>query len=487
MVIDPKTGLTFEEASKQGVNWTAPAGAYDSPTTQTTAPSQQQALSNVASAFGGGTPEQEAALKNVMSAFQPMDMSAVGGTTPLDLEPAGVPDDTKDAFMDIATETGAILSEGAELHQIYQDMLKQLAEQQKTFFDKAKEMIAGRPKIDMEAIMKGLHEQYGIPEYYERLQSQIPKIDALNRQMIDLQTREQQSLMASEQRMAPMTFIRGEQALIQRQYAVEKASVAAQLGAETALAEMYKGNINMARTLIGDVVQALTYDYNQQVADWEMNFNLYQDYFSALDSSTQKALDMAYNEIVRQRDRKEKEYDTLLNAWLELKAQGAEPFPFNKIKNMDYEEGMKKIAETIAAQPTEADMLSVAEAKSLGVPYGTTRAQAMGMGITPTKPEKLALFWSREDMDREQPPVWFDEIYRKITNMPPDTSIAPPMYKKVWDQYRYQVIREGWTIPSPAAQQALELEGLDWRVPSERRKALEHLHKREILLYGPGN
>jgi len=231
--------------------------------------------------------------------------------------------------------------------------------------------------------MKGLHEQYGIPEYYERLQSQIPKIDALNRQMIDLQTREQQSLMASEQRMAPMTFIRGEQALIQRQYAVEKASVAAQLGAETALAEMYKGNINMARTLIGDVVQALTYDYNQQVADWEMNFNLYQDYFSALDSSTQKSLDMAYNEIVRQRDRKEKEYYTLLNAWLELKAQGVEPFPFNKIKNMDYEEGMKKIAETIAAQPAETDMLSVAEAKSLGVPYGTTRAQAMGMGLTP--------------------------------------------------------------------------------------------------------
>lgn len=37
MVIDPKTGLTFEQAQKQGVRWTAPAGAYDSPTT-TTAP-----------------------------------------------------------------------------------------------------------------------------------------------------------------------------------------------------------------------------------------------------------------------------------------------------------------------------------------------------------------------------------------------------------------------------------------------------------------
>lgn len=43
-----------------------------------------------------------------------------------------------------------------------------------------------------------------------------------------------------------------------------------------------------------------------------------------------------------------------------------------------------------ANQPSGPKMLSVAEAQSLGVPFGTTEAQAMAMGLTPTKPATAA-------------------------------------------------------------------------------------------------
>jgi len=391
----------------------------------------------------------------------------------------------------LATATGTGIDE-----EFLRSQMERFAQERGVLTDQITDMqkkMAELGKVDLAAQYRELIQEFGGGEALAKMQELSPKVAAAQSELMATQQRKLAELDRLDQTHGPGVFKEARARQIQREYAVIEAGQAIKLEALASQLQAWQGNYDTARGMAMDMA-------NLAASQMQMQYNVLNtlmtqqtSFYNSLREDERMFITDMRDHYYREADLQRERTQNVANLYIRAIENGVDlgwtPAMIEDFMASDagVNQARADYGTKLAAQPAAPEFLSVAEAEKLGVPYGTTRAQAMGMGITPTKPEKLALFWSREDMDREQPPVWFDEIYRKITNMPPDTSIAPPMYKKVWDQYRYQVIREGWTIPSPAAQQALELEGLDWRVPSERRKALEHLHKREILLYGPGN
>jgi hypothetical protein len=244
----------------------------------------------------------------------------------------------------------------------YQTLLQQQQEQMKTWYEESQKAIAGRPKLDIATIQKQLQEQYGIPANYSQLQSISPEIVGLTQQLAGLTGREQQALLTSEQRLAPMTFIRGEQSLIQRNYANQRMALSAELSAKTAVAEMYRGNISLAQSLVSNAVNSMVYNYNQQIDDWNLFYNLYGDYIKTIDSTTQDALNKSYNELIHERDGLEEDYNYKLNLQVDAAGKGIDlGWTIQQIQTMSKEEA--------------TGLYSEAMAKISGVSVGWTNAE----------------------------------------------------------------------------------------------------------------
>jgi len=112
-----------------------------------------------------------------------------------------------------------------------------------------------------------LYEKYRIDEQYEQIMAHLEQAHTYREELIAVEQEEAERLTMAEQRLAPTTFIRGEQALIQRQYEIRKNTLASQVAAEAAVAEALQGNVELARGLVSDMVKAATYDYERRVED----------------------------------------------------------------------------------------------------------------------------------------------------------------------------------------------------------------------------
>jgi hypothetical protein len=243
---------------------------------------------------------------------------------------------------------------------------------------KVETQIEERPS--MAKLIEEQREEYKVPEFYDKLVSLTPEIDALNNKLIEVETREQNMLMGAEQRMAPMTFIRGEQALIQRQFAVEKTAVSAELGAKTALAETYKGNINMANTLINQTIEAQLYDYNQKIDDYKYFFDYYDDHYKGLDSELKSNIEKQYNLLMAQeqveREDLQNKYSLIQSAW----QLGIDPaLTAQDIKSKSYEEIMSRVGPEIQKVAGTSEIKELmARYPTAGITEDDTYAQAVG-------------------------------------------------------------------------------------------------------------
>ena len=134
-----------------------------------------------------------------------------------------------------------------------------------TWMNRLKTAISRRPDI-----AKYTEEQFAkwkIPEQYEKTLTLLEENESLRKDLVAMEEQEALALQRSEQRLAPTTFIRGEQALVERQYEIKKNALAGRIAANAATAEAYQGNIELARGLVEDMVQATTYDYERRVQD----------------------------------------------------------------------------------------------------------------------------------------------------------------------------------------------------------------------------
>jgi len=243
-------------------------------------------------------------------------------------------------------------------------------EERKGWLEKIKEAIAGRPS--MEELLKAGQEKYKVPELYEKLLALTPEIDTLNKKMADLDTQEQQRLLISEQKMAPMVFIRGEQALIQRQFAIQKSAVAAELGAKTALAEMYRGNIDTANKLISQTVEAQLYDIKQKIDDYKFFFDYYNDYYNTLDKDIKNTIDRQYDILTRQEELEKQnllmKYELIQTAW----KYGVDPgLSASDIKTKSFDDILAIITSKVSSKAATITATTQVPKSITGVDYNT--------------------------------------------------------------------------------------------------------------------
>jgi len=284
---------------------------------------------------------------------------------------------SKYSFDDIETASQNLLKDITQQLSKYREEKEEAEKEMKEWRSKIEKLIEER-RERIEDYIEEQRKKYEIPETYQRLQAIIPEIDTLNQKLIDLKKEEEMQLLKAEQKLAPMAIIRGEQALIQRQYASLRAAVAAELSAKTAIAEMYRGNIELAESLIQKSVNALVYDTEQKLNDYKYLFDYYSDYIETLDSKTRGALNKIYSLLQDKLETEKEEYELKVELYRDLVTDGVY-VDFNDFVRKPIDEALDYYGQQVQEIAEIVDVSDYFSPNQL--------RQLRRVGIDPTTPE----------------------------------------------------------------------------------------------------
>lgn len=432
---------------------------------------EEKARQEVKEAFIPETEEQKEALAGVMEAF--------GG----DVDEIPPAKDTNGT-----TKADGILKS-------LQEQNEQLKTQLSNFLEKLKGV--KRPKDpDISKLTEETMEEFGVtPELLEKRTTLMGQIESAQENIANLEAQKQAEIGNLGSMTQP--HYRGHRAQIERQYNSRISAKEAEANIAAQQIQLQSGMIQDARAMTSDIINAATFDYQQEVADMEWQKDTYMDLFNIMSAEERENWNRGYQLSKDQLEQQRTEWQQKLDLQIQAYNAGIDPgWTPEYMKSHTQAELQQEIGPQVAeaAKEEEAgldpeDYFSPEQMREInraGINLDTPEGFQQAIQRFPADPITTKdLFWSRDAMTEEEPPVWFDGIYGKMVDMPPETSIAPHFKKQLWDQYRNQVIREGWTEPSPTAQQLLEKEGIDWRVPSQRQEALELIQKRdELLIWG---
>lgn len=263
------------------------------------------------------TPKQQKAWDYAVSLI-PADKL---GEAPIDLAKVQQPpsDEITGVFGTIYDKSAGITDEVMGYRERIAKMEAEAEKERKGALGRMKEIALGKPRVDTVAEQKKMFAEYGIPEYFEKLKGIEPEITSLRERLAKLNAAEQEAMLGVEQIMQGRltSSLRGEQSLIERKYAAQRAGISAELAAKLMTAEMYRGNIALARGLVSDVISAMTFDIKMQRQDMDDLYNYYRDELSTLDTASQREISAIRRELEREEDRQREDYQAKLNLMLE--------------------------------------------------------------------------------------------------------------------------------------------------------------------------
>lgn len=173
-----------------------------------------------------------------------------------------------------------------------------------SIWDKMKEILLGKPSADTKGIVEEAHEEYGVTDLLDQTKQQSLKVAKLQGDLDKLSIMELAEIDRARNQVAniPTYIIDRQTTAIQREYAIQKAYKSAELGAEAAVLQALNGNLQNARALANDVVDAAVYDLTQKRADFDNLFNFFGNWISSLEDKQRDILVDARNEAIRQED-----------------------------------------------------------------------------------------------------------------------------------------------------------------------------------------
>lgn len=188
--------------------------------------------------------------------------------------------------------------------------------------------------------------------------------------------------------LAPLTA--GER----RNIAIDQRSIASQALTAYAAYNTAAGNLQLAQSAIDDAVSAKYDPIREKIDIKKQNLELLLN--SPRATAEEKALAKAELKKQEAEDKKVDEQENFFKSIQEVyiaaaSTQGVNPVLINNIKKILNKEDLtvddvaevNRLAAEAGLFAEKVDYLSVAEAKSLGVPYGTTRQDAMNRGLIP--------------------------------------------------------------------------------------------------------
>lgn len=258
-------------------------------------------------------------------------------------------------------------------------------------------------RIDVAAYIEGKSKELGIPTSLDEIKVLIGETDSLRSQINQLNTEEATMIEGTigQGRGISQTIIDGQQAKIQRQFAIRRNALAAELGARTATIQALQGNISIAQKMLEQAVSAKIYESEQKVQDYKDLIEFNKDIISSLDEETQKLLDRQYEEAKKARDDAKADAEKVAQLMIDNPGAGV------KIGDSVAEAARKVAAAggSIAARqekrlgaqggtgsltPTQSN-----EANAAVSLYDSTLSEAMAQGATPQQAVQAAVAIAR--------------------------------------------------------------------------------------------
>ena len=341
---------------------------------------QEEAIRKVGEAFAtdpgsGMTPEQQAAFKRVQDAFRPADQIISSPQQPLQL---GIvdPNDTNafrstQAIMDASPEStlAGFESQRQQFLQTQQQEMGTLRSERRTL---AEQQAGAMEGFSQEEIIRREREALGMQTMIDEQMAIINEIRGLRSQYIDLEQQKGDALALSDGRVAPIGFIRGEQARIAEQFDRRQAVVSARMGAETAHLQAISGMVQQARGLISDIVNAATFDTELELKRIQIFRDVNAQEIAELDRDIQNQLQESQRYWENRLNMERQEKSQVMELMLQAPGAGI-------TINDTVEQAVQKAQSFIGSQPATSRTLTYWEAKDLGVPFGTTEAEARGL------------------------------------------------------------------------------------------------------------
>ena len=151
--------------------------------------------------------------------------------------------------------------------------------------------------------------------------------------------------------------------------------ISGNINTQLALREMKNGNFDQARSFVQSAIVNFVADKKYEVDRFNAFVEQNQDAIDDLSKEYRDILEDTHKTNIKALEDAEDEMEWVGDAFINPKYTGA-----NILMTDSKREAQKKINAFLKTQP-QGDILSVSEAKSLGVPFGTTEQQAFG--ITP--------------------------------------------------------------------------------------------------------
>ena len=196
-------------------------------------------------------------------------------------------------------------------------------EEQRGLVERASDFVLGRRPIEEK--VRAEQETFRVRETLEKERAALSQSFELQQKAIELSTQRDAAVAALGNQAIATPFITGQQARISENYDRRIASIAALSGAQTAYARALQGNVSLARTLIGDIVDAYTYDTQLELSRVEMFMNINKDEIGMLDRDYQNAIRESQEYWQAQLAEQKTEREAVLNLMLQHTGAGINP------------------------------------------------------------------------------------------------------------------------------------------------------------------
>ena len=274
-----------------------------------------------------------------------------------------------------------------QLTKTQEEASKRAAEAQKGLIGAIKQRKEATPQKTSQEMYNEALTQYGYtPESIAKVKEWNGQLATYNQQLTDLEARKQQALLNKEQQLQGYTgdILRGEQALIHKQYNLDITAKAAQASLVSQQIQMEKGLWDDAKQTAAQIVEFAIYDQKQKLADLDWAYDTYQDLYNMSTTEEKNAWDKAYTLAKDQLDEAKTNAQKVMD--LSLKSMGKAGI----LPTDTYEQAVGKYNEWQAKQPiipeTQGDYYWDANTGSWKLIGGTTEVDTRPYIQDPNNP-----------------------------------------------------------------------------------------------------
>lgn len=233
--------------------------------------------------------------------------------------------------------------------------------------------------LDTEEVTRQAFESMGLPadftkQQFDKMQANAGEIASLSTQLATLDTQEQESLARISDQPIPMENISRQQSKTQRDFAIKKSGVAAELQAKAAYAQALRGDFQLVTQLVDKAVQAATFEKTQEIADYKWMYENYEDEFNSLDKREQDLFD----DLLRSMEAEQRATQQDLKDKMNLYLTNGVPIPdVNTLKTQSYADAATYVSQNRTTSGSK--LIEVSQGASLFDPItGKFVARAPG-------------------------------------------------------------------------------------------------------------